>query len=101
MENSTPELKRLRRHRAAVIGGVARVELADPEEIAEARRRGGEVRGAQLRGDSQWGRNLAAIKRLRRYGVVDRAARESTDLLERIARLEAALGTKTDNPAGS
>jgi hypothetical protein len=59
----------LRRRRAASIAGFARVSQADREELATTRQRGAAVRGAQLRGDSDWGRRMAEARRLKRYGA--------------------------------
>jgi hypothetical protein len=84
----------LRRRRAASIAGYARVEKADPAELAEARQRGAQTRGAQLRGNSEWGRAMAEARRLKRYGpslTIDSRLR----LLER--RVEA-LETKGPHP---
>jgi hypothetical protein len=84
----------LRRLRAAAIAGYARAQTADPDEIAQARRRGGAVRGAQLRGDSAWGRRMAEARRLKRYGATMPSAHARIDALERrVERLEEATPT--------
>jgi hypothetical protein len=79
----------LSRRRAAAIAGFARVSQADPEELAEARQRGGAARGAQLRGDKEWGKRMAEARRLKRYGAVTPTTHQRlTDIERRLERLE-------------
>jgi hypothetical protein len=79
----------LRRRRAAAIAGFARVSQADPSEIADARKRGGAIRGAQLRGDSAWGKRMAEARRLKKYGSYLPTTRQQLSELEkRLERLE-------------
>ena len=85
--------RELRRRRAASIAGFARVEKADPDELAAARQRGGETRGAQLQGDSDWGRRMAEAKRLKRYGPRPTTEQRLTVLERRMAALEATQPT--------
>jgi hypothetical protein len=51
------------------------------------RRRGGEARASQTRGDSSWGKYLAERKRLKRYGAVG----HDNTIEARIAAIEHAL----------
>ena len=82
----------LSRRRSATIAGYARVAQADPTELAEARQRGAAARGAQLRGDSSWGKRMSEARRLKRYGaVMPSTPQRINDLERRIKRLEAVL----------
>jgi hypothetical protein len=55
----------LRRRRTATLGGYGRITRSDPDELQAARRRGGETRARQLRGDSSWGRRMAEQRLLK------------------------------------
>jgi hypothetical protein len=79
----------IRRRRAATIAGYARVAQADPDEIAEARQRGASIRGAQLRGDREWGKRMAEARRLKRYGATMPTTHQRlTEIEQRLERLE-------------
>ena len=91
MEGQRPVNNALRRRHAASIAGYARVEHADPEELAATRQRGAETRGDQLRVDSSWGRRMAEAKRLKRYGPQPTTDQRYSALERRLARLEALI----------
>ena len=79
----------LRRRRAASIAGYAR---AEQPSAADARQRGAETRGDQLRGDSDWGRRMADLRRLKRYGPAPSTEDRIATLEKRLARLEVVNG---------
>ena len=81
----------IRRRRAASVAGFARIEQADPDELATSRQRGGETRGAQLQGDAAWGRTMAAAKALKRNGGGPTNEQRIAALESRLERIESVL----------
>ncbi len=77
-----------RRRRAASLGGYARMAQGAPLQLDEMRRKAGATRGAQLRGDSEWGRRMAEARRLKRYGPGLTTEQRLRDLERRMLALE-------------
>ena len=73
---------------------MARAREGDPDQLDAMRRRGGETRGAQLRGDASWGRRMAEARRLKRYGPHLTTDQRIDALEQRLALLETSMTDK-------